>query len=516
MLMKYFRIYFLIFCSSLCLSSDLLFAGDIPAKPFDDYNVVLVFIDTLRADHLSCYGYFRETSPNIDKLAEGSFIFKENYSPVSYTLPSFMSIITSLYPVSHGVWSIRKDKLSGRVKTLAQILKIYGYKTAWVGPFNDPQLDPEAGYGRGFDTFEPGGSNPDSSKTRQTLLDWLDNNNGKKFFLNFHTYKPHAPYFPSPAYKQRFTEVKNMKGVMTDLQALDDLCHGSLKEGLRNRELVDGHIGKDIFDQITAAGALNGGYDQVVDFFNYINKPHKLTAYRDYLYWQGIKLEDPEINAYVQAVYDAAILEYDKEVLGPVIDKLKALDLYDKTIIVICSDHGEEFYEHNDHAHGRQLYVESTRVPFIIRVPWMKRGKTINDLVQTVDIMPTILDLLGIPLPAQTQGKSLVDLMDNKGSGTHNKYAFGKSLAGVNYIRSKEWLLISYDKDSRPKELYQIASDPKERLNVYSRHKETAFRLGSELKKWETSLPSYQDEEYSFAPEIDQTTQERIRKTGYW
>ena len=139
--------YFLFTCLVIsCLALQPLFAQkpeesprQLP-KPFENYNIVLVFIDTLRADHLSCYGYFRKTSPNIDQLAKGSFVFEQNFTPVTYTLPSFMSIITSLYPNSHAVLDVYKDKLSSRVKTLAQILQTYGYRTAWFAYLHDPQL----------------------------------------------------------------------------------------------------------------------------------------------------------------------------------------------------------------------------------------------------------------------------------------------------------------------------------------------------------------------------------------
>jgi arylsulfatase A-like enzyme len=99
----------------------------------------MVWIDTLRADHLSCYGYDRKTSPNIDSLALESVVFENNFTPHTVTISSFMAIFTSLYPGSHGEFHIAKDKLSPQVKTLAEILKMYGYSTIWFGPERDPQ-----------------------------------------------------------------------------------------------------------------------------------------------------------------------------------------------------------------------------------------------------------------------------------------------------------------------------------------------------------------------------------------
>ncbi|MDD5553458.1 MAG: hypothetical protein PHE18_06250, partial [Candidatus Omnitrophica bacterium] len=124
------------------------------------------------------------------------------------------------------------------------------------------------------------------------------------------------------------------------------------------------------------------------------------------------------------------------------------------------------------------------------------------------------LDLLGIPVPRQAQGKSLVDLMDGKAAPRAHEYVFGES-NGISSIRSKEWLFLLNNNDQNRK-FYNLASDPREQKNVYPENKEAALKLESELKKWEASLPSYQDKEYPFDPGIDEATQERIRKTGYW
>lgn len=236
---------------------------------------------------------------------------------------------------------------------------------------------------------------------------------------------------------------------------------------------------------------------------------------REYGYWRGIDMADPLVNKYIQALYDADILEFDTEVIGPVIDKLKAMNLYDKTIIIICSDHGEEFYEHGHVNHGRTLYDEVTHVPLIIHVPWIKNGKRIKELTQTVDIMPTIFDLLGIPVPHEAQGKSLASLISGRKSSSLRDYVFGRlSTTKISSIRSREWLFILHDNGRR--ELYHIRSDPREQKDVYSKNQGNALKLESELKKWEDSLVSYKDQEYSFSPEIDDEIQERIKKTGYW
>ena len=196
---------FIIILSSLKVYAQQKTLDNIPR--YKDYNVILIFIDTLRADHLGCYGYNRNTSPNIDSLAKESVIFKNMFTSNTVTITSFMSIITSLYPKSHGVFSVFKDKLSENIRTLAQILKIHGYETIWFGPLNDPHLDPNIGFGKGFSVLNE--SHMGSGYLRKSLLyakskllEWLEKNKDKKFFLNIHTYEIHDPYFPSKEYRK--------------------------------------------------------------------------------------------------------------------------------------------------------------------------------------------------------------------------------------------------------------------------------------------------------------------------
>ena len=504
---------FFLTCLFLCLASWPLFAESAPAKPFENYNVILIFIDALRADHLSCYGYHGKTSLNIDKLAGESFVFEENFTPITFTMPSFMSVITSTYPNSHGVIEIYKDKLSRKVMTMAEILKVYGYKTAWLGPLSDPQLSHPVGFGRGFDEFMDYGDIFRHEELRERLLGWLDRNKDKKFFLNFHTYKIHSPYLPSRKYKEKFTGIKEMKGVIED--EWNFLVGAPVRLCRRDRKLADSIIGEGLLREFIAAGLLEGDCAQIENFFYAKKKPHIWFYFREHAYWERINLGDPAANAYVQVLYDAEILEFDTEVIAPLIKRLKAADIYDKTVIVIFADHGEEFYEHNGHSHGSTLYDEVTHVPLIIRLPWVKEGRRVKDLAQTVDIMPTILDLLGIPVPHQAQGISLANLMRDKKSSPPREYVFGQ-LREMSSIRSKEWLFVLHKSHPGEKELYHLVSDPKEQRNLYPGHRDIALKMESALKRWEESLPSYRDQEYSFPPEIDKETQERIRKTGYW
>ena len=163
--------------------------------------------------------------------------------------------------------------------------------------------------------------------------------------------------------------------------------------------------------------------------------------------------------------------------------------------------------------HGETLYDEGIHVPLIIKVPWVKKGRRIQELTQTVDITPTILDLLGIPIPYHAQGKSLLPLINKKDSSPLREYVFGYLSPVELTIRSKEWkFTVCWD---GTKELFHLQSDPGEQRNIYLDKRDIASRLESELRKWEASLPSY-GEESSFLPHIDKATQEKIKKTGYW
>ena len=220
--------------------------------------------------------------------------------------------------------------------------------------------------------------------------------------------------------------------------------------------------------------------------------------------------------AHFSALYDAEILEFDTEVIGPLLKKLKELDLYDNSIIIICADHGDEFGEHGYMGHGQTLYDEVTHVPLIIRIPGIQGGRKVTELSETVDIMPTLLDFLEIPTPYFTQGKSLMPLIVQHDPKPLRQFVFGQ-FGGADYevsmIRSKEWKLV-LGRNNR-KELFHISKDPAETRNLYWLRSDVASRLNREFQTWRSALPSYKVDS-QFLPNIDKAAQERIKKTGYW
>jgi arylsulfatase A-like enzyme len=214
--------------------------------------------------------------------------------------------------------------------------------------------------------------------------------------------------------------------------------------------------------------------------------------------------------------YDSAIQNTDDKLIKPLLDKIKSSQLEDNTIIIITADHGEAFGEHGIYGHGWNMFDEFIRVPLIIKVPRIEKGRKIRALVQGVDIMPTALELAGVVCPHQAQGKSLVNLMSKVNAAPVHEYIFSGGKKVEKTIRSLEWKLITGCTVASKKELYNLRLDPGEKNNIYDKNKDVALKLELKFKEWEASLPFYKDQEYSFSSEIDKATQEKIRKTGYW
>ncbi len=517
---SFYKIFILTFLVTICPFCKFLTASEsselTQLKGKESYNVVLIIVSVLRPDHLGCYGYQKQTSPAIDDIAKDSCIFENAFSQAGYTFASTMSILTSLYPVSHGMRTVCKDKLSPRVQTMAEIFSLYGYKTAWFSVLKEQHLDIDAGFGRGFqDKVELG----ILFNGRDELLSWLKKNKDNKFFLAMDSRRVHDYFFfLYQALHQTSLDNNVSRDSMTRsfLEAGDEMdkpFYHKLVKLARSRKppLDDPRISsehKELF---------NGTYSrekigQILGLAN-PEKRYLLQALRagsSASLAKKVARQNPK--AWI-AAYDACIQATDKELIKPIEDELKALGLYDKTMLVITADHGEAFGEHGLYGHGFALFDEFNHVPLIIKMPYAKEGKRIKELAQSIDIMPTILEMAGIEVPHQAQGKSLVSLMNGANTSPLNEYIFAEIPQGKS-IHSKEWKLLV--NSNGEKDLFHIRLDQQERHNVYSTNKPIAKKLEAELKKWESSLVSYKDKEYPFATGIDKAGQERIRKTGYW
>ena len=380
-------------------------------------NVIIIGVDTLRADHLGCYGYDRNTSPNIDRLAQDGVLFENAIAPSPWTLPSFASIFTSLYPSQHGARNSR-NPMGSSFPTIATIFKEHGYRTGAI--INAPYLKRVYKVDRGFDTYDmpPRGGRYADGTTRDALT-WIDNLAHEPFFLFIHYFDPHLPYAPPAPYDTIF----------------DPTYHGKIGSRFYPKQLPRVRL------------------RNVRDLLNYSDSD-----------WY-----------HIEALYDGDIAFTD-EAIGNLIDGLRERHLLDRTLIVFLSDHGEEFLEHGGFEHGHSLYNELLHVPLMIvlegRIP---RGLRLRRQVRLVDVAPTILDLVGLDYDACFEGVSLVPLLDRRQGGSTNLIATGTLLPpGLAFsecilygtekksITAFPWKVI-YDVESGERMRFNLASDPGEK-----------------------------------------------------
>ena len=377
-------------------------------------NLVLVSIDSLRADHLHCYGYERETSPHIDALAEAGVLFENVTSTTSWTLPAHASLFTGLPKSSHGCMSSSRPLADERA-TLAEALAGCGYHTAafWSGPY----LHPRFGLDQGFDEyvncasydFEGGvlESNRKSHKdvTGHRILAeleaWFERRPDEPFFLFVHLWDVHYDYHAPPPYDTLF----------------------------------------------------DPGYKGPVDGSNVLATVKNATQ-------RGLR--------HLIALYDAEIAWTDHQV-GELLGLLERHAGAGETAVFVTSDHGEEFFEHGEFGHRKQLFSESIRVPLVARLPHrFASGVRLSELVSLVDIAPTMLELAGAPPLPRTLGRSLLTALE-EGQGparapTVSELGMGER--AVTAIQTGRWKALFAAGGDDPIGLWNLEADSAERSNL--------------------------------------------------
>ena len=420
-------------------------------------NIILISIDALRADHLSCYGYHRNTSPNIDQLASQGILFKNAFSQATSTLPSHASIFLSQYVWRHKVDN-RKKRLGNSFTTLVEILRDRNYTTcAFVG---GGLISARYGFNQGFEIYDDGIPRKHRhygiASYINKLLSWLESVKNRRFFLFIHTYDVHGPYNPLAPYFDLYTKGR---------------CEGA-------------HL------------RTSGGI-----------RPYKLDA---------SKLIPKEID-YIIAVYDGGI-NYVDEQLGKIFEKLDQLDIDDKTIIILTADHGEGFKEHGRLRHGYKPYIELVHVPLIMKGPGIPRDRTYENWVQHIDIVPTILEILNIRQRKEMQGRRLLPLMKNFEIQEYPKtYSWGKDKNKPLWpfsisLRTKDWTYIM--NQNGPDELYDKINDPKEQNNIIEKRPLIAQKLKEELEDF-IALTSEGKPQVAEKVDIDEELKERLKSLGY-
>ena len=307
-------------------------------------NIVLISIDTLRPDRLSCYGAPRPTSPVIDVVAEKSARFTSAFSTSPWTLPAHASMLTGRYPstLAHDPNALRIDRVA---PMLSSLLQETGYTTAAVT--GGGWLIDDLGFSRGFDYFKDRGHVTDA-------VEWINRNHERRFFLFYHTYVVHAPY--------------------------------------HYREFAKGNVA--------------GRFEPI-----FSSKEDGGELYTD-ICCRGVEVTPTE-REFVLALYDGGVKQAD----GKVAELLRALQKFElirNTIIIITSDHGEEFWEHTGRGayHGHTLYDELLRIPLIWFDPAIESAsREISTPVSLVDIVPTLLARIGVEAPGPLDGESLLPLL---------------------------------------------------------------------------------------------------------
>jgi arylsulfatase A-like enzyme/tetratricopeptide (TPR) repeat protein len=408
----------------------------IAAKGAEKPNILLITLDTTRADHLPCYGYQDVKTPNLDALAQRGIVFEECIASAPLTLPSHCSIMTGLYPTFHGVRVNGNAALSEQHQTLAETFAQNGYECgAFIGAF---VLDGRWGLRQGFHHYDDqfdlkkykqldlGSIQRPGNQVADAALAWLKQLKDKPFFAWVHFYDPHTPYEPPEPY----------------------------------------------FSEYNSRGPIG--------------------------------------------LYDGEIAFMDEQ-LGKIIAWLKEKGVDKKTVIVIVGDHGEGLGNHGELTHGYFIYDYAIRVPLLVIVPVEKlQGIRVKGQVRTIDIFPTLLDMVGLPIPEESQGQSLLPLIFHpnlkKGFEAYSESMTPDVLYGWSPLLSLRNEKYKYIDAPRP-ELYDLSQDPEEFRNIQTEHPQMAQEMKKALdglvRKTSSNAPALE------SANLDRETLERLAALGY-
>lgn len=422
-------------------------------------NFLLVSIDTLRADRLGAYGYHRDTSPEMDRLATESFLFEWAISPAPNTPPAHMSMFTSLYPTVHG-FTGGGDRLAGWRLTLAEYLREAGYRTR--ATTDGGLMRGWFGFNQGFERYSD--SRKGIAESVRLVWRWLDRGLSKeRFFLFIHCYDVHSPYSPPHPYLDRYT---------------DPDYDGGFHPGSFELEVIRRAVRK------------------------HPESDHGLS---------------PADVAYISDRYDEGI-PYADHWMRELLTGLDSRGLLENTWLIITSDHGEEFTEHGSVLHEK-LYHTVTHVPLIIRPPGPSRpGRRIQEIVELTDLMPTIFEIAGIAPVSDIQGHSLTGLMSGDATGWKNVAYSEHPWSGKRRAVTTPSLRILTSLAGREFEVYAYHEDPLEQSALHQSvwPKDTP-ELVRALLDWsaEQLLLAAGEKKGAEPVFIDEATREELRCLGY-
>ncbi|MDH3211476.1 MAG: sulfatase-like hydrolase/transferase [Myxococcales bacterium] len=449
--------------------------------------VLLISIDTLRADHLGVYGYLRPTSPVIDGLAREGIVFADASSTAPWTLPAHASMLSGLYPHRHGATDVT-HQLPEDVPTLATILARRGYRTAAV--VNSTKVSRLYDLSRGFQEFlyvpEVHDRISPSTWITDQAMDWLREFRDERLFLFVHYYDVHSDYASLPRYERQFVRPYDGKVDGSSAQ-LDMTRHDS-----------------EIMEMCRAnpehAFCRNWSRVRVVEF-DEVDRQHLID------------------------LYDAGIRQMDAE-LGRLVLLLRAEGLLDECLLILTSDHGEEFLEHGGLLHNLTQYQEMLHVPLILRGPGIPAGMRIETPVSLVDLAPTVLGALGEAPPILLDGLDLSPLWRSASESTRsepeggalyrNRFLFAEAdfnrAATNNVVQAvrRGRYKLHRDRLTGKVELYDLETDPGEQADVSDRHPEVVEELLAALHGRGSGAPEGE------RVELSSEAIEQLKALGYY
>ncbi len=465
--------------------------AELVADPQPPRGVIFLLADTLRRDRLPWHGGERDNAPNLARLAAEGTVFTSNVSQGSWTKVSVPSILTSLYPSTHGITDII-HRLPASVTTLEEVYQAAGYATFHTAsvPFTGQLTNLHQGVEVLHETASIPELGHSSAKTARTftdrLLDWLELHEETPFFVFLHVFDPHSPFEPYPPYDTLFTDEDEIA------------AHRERLETVREH-IEDDHMKRDGLPTTAELEA------------------------------SGIEREaflDTELDW-----YDASIKAMDVEV-GRLLQRLDELGLGQDTLIVFMSDYGEAFLEHGKHFHGWDAYGEHLNVPLMFWWPGRVPALVDETVVESIDVYPTLLELSRLDVPEQAQGQSLLPLMARPGAPTGLGWVPRPAFAERASISSDEpledeveqlvivadgWKLVH--NVTRPEgkaefELFDYLNDPMDQVDVAAANPDVVAQLSEELAMWHEGALAAR-----IAPDtgegLTEAERDRLRALGY-
>jgi len=422
-------------------------------------SLLLITIDTLRADRLPFYGYKRNTAPFLGKLAEHGIVFTNAYSTSSWTVPAVTSLVTGVYPFSHGViqGSVRKGHIykqapvPKKLPSLPEQLRALGYRTYAVTA--NYHLTKDLGFGRGFDRYACVGFCA-AEKVNQSFLKWkheIESQNSP-VFIWLHYFDPHIPYIGRQPWLNRY-QSDETEGECTTISS--------------------------------------------------VSRPVKLS--------RVLQTKGPRILTLIQSHYDSEI-NYCDEHIKKLFQEFPSLERY---VMVFTADHGEEFMEHGKLGHGRNLYNDTVRIPLFVRIPGKTSTTISKDVVSLIDVAPTLLAIAGGKAPPSWQGRALID-QKGRVSPMKERYVLSQLNNGIvspmKALIGSNWKLIINDK-TQDKELYNLMNDPTERNNVTTAQPAKTKQQSDIFQKLVLALPPAPKAKKNKPLQKDK--EEMLRSLGY-